>query len=495
MSKVARVKALIDKAIAIMREKTQNAVVIIVIGGNWGDEGKGKVVAFYTMRADLSIRATGGANAGHTIYVGNKKLATHLIPSAIVNPGTVCLIGRCVEVDIDILLDEIDQVYKLGIEDVYDRLRIAGVANVTMPYHKALDRLEDYIKDEPVGTTGRGVGPTVESLARRTGLKIYDLLLPVKELTQKIKEDIKFIQPTFEKYAATAVDRDGNPLFTAEQLQEFDNYFANPEILAERYHEYGMKLSKLIVDGQRLVDSYYYDHSKTIVVEGAQAIRLSLETGDFPMVTSTDSNTNGILTGSFLPYYAPTEVICCCKSHFSRVGPGVFPTEYPAHIDYYGRLITYLPEEAYLGDIMREDDKEFGATTKRPRRCGAADKVLMKNSVRVSGATAICINCIDQEGAFGNKVGKLQICEAYEYQGKVIDYFPADINLTDELPTPVYKKFDGGWVITPDMEDYNDLPIAAREFIEFFEAGLGAPIKYIGTGPHNEDLIIRLDQF
>ena len=257
----------------------------------------------------------------------------------------------------------------------------------------------------------------------------------------------------------------------------------------------------MVVDGQRLVDSYYYDHSKTIVVEGAQAIRLSIETGDYPMVTSTDSNTLGTLSGAFLPYNAPSEVIVCAKSHFTRVGQGVFPTEYPAHIDYYGRLIKYTPEEAYIGDIMRDDDGEYGASTGRPRRCGAADKVLMKNSVQVSGATAICLNCIDQEGAFGNKVGKLQICTKYKYQGGEIENFPSDINLTNEVPSPIYKSdnkakdYFEGWTITPDMEEYDDLPENARRYIEFFEKGLGAPVRYIGTGPLNEDLIIRLDTF
>ena len=200
MSKISHVTDKIAKAIWIMRQKAKYAVVIVVLGACWGDEGKGKVVAFYTQQADLAIRATGGANAGHTIYINGKKIATHLIPSAIGNKRTICLIGRMVEVDIDILLDEINTVYNLGVEDVYNRLKIAGVANVTMPYHKALDKLQDGIKDEPVGTTGRGIGPTVESLVRRTGLKIYDLLLPIRELTKKIEEDSKFIKPLFDAY-------------------------------------------------------------------------------------------------------------------------------------------------------------------------------------------------------------------------------------------------------------------------------------------------------
>lgn len=501
MSKISHVTDKIAKAIWIMRQKAKYAVVIVVLGACWGDEGKGKVVAFYTQQADLAIRATGGANAGHTIYINGKKIATHLIPSAIGNKRTICLIGRMVEVDIDILLDEINTVYNLGVEDVYNRLKIAGVANVTMPYHKALDKLQDGIKDEPVGTTGRGIGPTVESLVRRTGLKIYDLLLPVRELTKKIEEDSKFIKPLFDAYGKLAKNRDGDRIFTDEQLKEINDYFVHPEILAKKYHEYGMQLSSMVVDGQRLVDSYYYDHNKTIVVEGAQAIRLSIETGDYPMVTSTDSNTLGTLSGAFLPYNAPSEVIVCAKSHFTRVGQGVFPTEYPAHIDYYGRLIKYTPEEAYIGDIMRDDDGEYGASTGRPRRCGAADKVLMKNSVQVSGATAICLNCIDQEGAFGNKVGKLQICTKYKYQGGEIENFPSDINLTNEVPSPIYKSdnkakdYFEGWTITPDMEEYDDLPENARRYIEFFEKGLGAPVRYIGTGPLNEDLIIRLDTF
>ena len=495
MSKVSRIQEKIAKAIWIMRQKTKNAVVIVILGACWGDEGKGKVVAFYARQADLAIRATGGANAGHTIYIGDHKIATHIIPSAIVNKGTICLIGRSVEVDVDILLGEIEEVYNLGIEDVYERLKIAGVANVTLPYHKALDKLEDAVKFEPVGTTGKGIGPTVESLVRRTGLKVYDLLLPVKDLAMKIKEDGKFIKPLFDEYGKIVKDRKGERLFTDEQLKEIDGYFVNPESLAEKYHEYGRKLSKMIVDGQRLVDTYYYDNSKTIVVEGAQAIRLSIETGDFPMVTSTDSNTLGTLSGSFLPHNAPSEVIVCAKSHFTRVGQGVFPTEYKSHIDYYGSLTEYSPEEAYIGDTMRDDDGEYGASTGRPRRCGAPDKVLMRNSVRVAGADAICLNCVDQEGEFGKKVGKLQICEKYEYQGKVIEFFPADINLTNEVPTPVYKDFEGGWTITSDMEEYEDLPESARKFIEAFEEGLGAPVKYIGVGPHNDDLIIRLDKF
>lgn len=492
-----------QKIVTIGPDK-KRARVYVIIGGCWGDEGKGKVAAFYSANADLVIRATGGANAGHTIYINGKKIALHLVPGGIGNPKAISLIGQGTVIDFDILVNEINELYEYGIEDVMDRLKISGTANVLFPYHKALDKLHEWLRSNKVGTTAKGIGPAYADETTRFGLKVYDLLLPVEELTEKIREVLSLHKPLFSIYnkwwkkeakmeTKRKKKKSASWMFTAEEWTEYMDFFSHPEKLAIKYHEYAKQFSKSIVNGHHLVQSFLTNPEKVIVVEGAQSVCLSLKEGHYPMVTSSDANTLGTLSGAHLSHKDPTEVILIAKGYFSKVGQGIFPTEFESHIGADGKLIAYNKEDAYEGDIYRDENGEYGATTKRPRRTGAFDGVLLKNSVQKSGADYLCINCIDSIGYMGKKYGKIKICYAYDYQGREIDYWPDNINLTCEIPTPKYLTFDGGWEITKAMKTYEDFPTLAKTFIQIIEKITGCQVKYIGVGPKNEDMVIRED--
>ena len=450
-----------------------HARVVAVVGGGWGDEGKGKVSSQYSQYADLVIRATGGDNAGHTVYFGDKKIALHLVPGGIGYPQTHCLIGQGVVLNIETLLDEIQTLQDVGVTDIGERLKISGTASVLMPYHKTLDGLHELMKENKIGTTGKGIGPAYADKINRVGLKVYDLLLPKDELARKIQNAVKAHRILFEHFGmADAID---------------------VEELAEKFYEYGRVLSNVIVNGHEYVKKFLYDDQKTIVIEGAQAVRLSIEVGDYPNVTSSDSNTLGTLSGAHLSHKDVTEVVNIYKAYFSRVGNGPFPTEFPSHIRSDGSLEPHNPHEGKIGDRLREFAGEYGATTHRPRRVGPFDAVLAKHSAEVSGADTLCINHMDTLGLFGKKEGCVSICTGYKYQGKVIHYYPDNINLTYEIPTPVYTIIEGGWEITKDMKTYDDLPEKAKLFINIIEQEVGLPVKYIGTGPKNEDIIVRDD--
>lgn len=220
-------------------------------------------------------------------------------------------------------------------------------------------------------------------------------------------------------------------------------------------------------------------------------MRLSIETGDYPNCTSSDSNINGTLSGAHLNPKDPTEIIVVLKAYLSRVGNGPFPTEIESHIGPDGKLISYKEEDAYLGDKMRNDFHEYGVSTGRPRRVGWFDAIVAKNSVQVSGADAICINCMDLIGEFGITHGEIKIAKSYLYQGEEIDYLPRNTEQTHEIPQPIYDIIDGGWKTTPDMDSYEKLPEKAKLFIEKIEEITGTSVKYIGVGPENEQIIVR----
>lgn len=453
-----------------------HARVIVVIGGAWGDEGKGKVAAYYSREAVLVIRATGGDNAGHTVYFGDKKIPLHIVPGGIGYPQTMCLIGQGVVLNLDTLFNEIEVLKAAGVPNIEKRLKISGTASVLMPYHKHMDRLHELMKNNKIGTTGKGIGPAYSDKINRVGLKVYDLFLPIDELKEKIGVVLKAHKALFE-YLGEEIPQD-----------DFD-----VDRLAKKLHEYSKQLDLMVVNGHQFVREYLYDDENTIVVEGAQAVRLSIECGDYPNVTSSDSNTPGTLSGAHLSHKDVTEVVNIYKAYFSRVGNGPFPTEFPSHIGPDGKLTEYLPFESKTGDRLREMAGEYGATTHRPRRVGAFDAVLARLSAEVSGADYLCINHMDTLGRFTNDDNLAMIATSYKYQGKVIDYYPDDINLTYEIPTPVYTLFGGGWEITPEMKRYEDLPGRARLFIEIIELMVGVPVKYIGVGPKNEDMIVRDD--
>ena len=439
---------------------------VIVNGGAWGDEGKGKIASREAKDAALVIRATGGANAGHTVVFNGSKLGLHLVPGGITNPQSMALIGQGVVIDPNILLNEIDELENAGVQNVEGRLKISGRAHLVFPYHKVKDQLEEKHKDNPIGTTKRGIGPAYEDKDARIGLRAYDLLLPIEKLEAKIHVATRML----------------NQLFNVNEISS-----VNVKSLAKSYHEYGKRLAPMIINADIFVEQFV-KAGKKIVVEGAQAYRLDKDWGDYPDVTSSNCVTPGALIGAHLNQYDVKCVITVLKAYFSRVGEGPFPTEQPAHIE---NDIVLDYDEPFVGDVIREAGGEYGVSTGRPRRCGWFDAVLVKTSKRALGTDYLCINHVDTLGHLGEVLGSIKVCVKYRYQGKVIDYYPDDIGLTGEIPEPIYEVFDGGWEIPKGIRSYEELPNNAKMFIEFVEKVTETPVKFIGIGPANDDLIVR----
>ena len=438
----------------------------IILGGCWGDEGKGKVASSESKDAKLVIRATGGANAGHTIVFNGKKVALHLIPGGIVYPQTTCLIGQGTVIDPKVLLKEIRILENIGVPNVQERLKISGRAHVVFPYHKQMDLLEERMKDKPIGTTKRGIGPAYEDKKSRVGIRIYDLLLPVKQLEKKIEVATRLHYQLFRQNG-------------------MGDAIVDSIVLAVKYHQYGEFIRKMVVNGDVVTEEASKRGDK-IVVEGAQAYRLDNDYGDYEDVTSSNCVTAGTLLGAHLSHKSVDKVIVIAKAHCSRV----FPTEQKAHI-VDDKVVDY--DEPYIGDIIRDVCHEFGATTGRPRRTGWCDAVLLKSacSEAVTGADYICLNHLDSLGKIGAELGYVKICVAYKYQREVIDFYPDDMSLTGEVPLPIYKVIDGGWHIPKDTRSFSQLPEKAKEFVRIIEEVTGVPVKYIGIGPDIEDMIIR----
>ena len=448
-----------------------NKNVTVIVGTKWGDEGKGKIAAIESKDAKLVIRATGGNNAGHTIIYKGVKLPLHLIPGGIANPDTICIIGPGVVIDLDVLLSEIELLRTTDIPNIDERLKISGRAHVIFPYHKELDVLYENMKKHPVGTTKRGIGPSYSDKCNRTGIRVYDLLLPISKLEEKFDEAIKT----------------HNQLFKANNM---DYAIVDSKDLAKKYNLLGKRIEKYITDISPII-SDAIDNNDKIVVEGAQAFRLDLDHGDYPMVTSSNPVVSGTFCGAGLPIQALNVVIGVDKAYNSRVGNGPFPTELPASIDKDGNVIeNSTPLE---GDIVRDLGHEYGTTTKRPRRCGWIDCPILRSAKYISGIDYLCLNHLDTLGEIGLKLGYIKICTSYEYKGKIINYYPDDISISNEMPKPIYKTLKGGWRIDSSCKSYLELPDLAKEFIKIVEEASDLPIKYLGTGPSNDDLIVRND--
>lgn len=443
-----------------------------IVGVFWGDEGKGKIASRESKDANLVVRGTGGSNAGHTVVSEGKKIALHLIPGGIVYPQTTCLIGQGLVVDLGVLIDEIEKLEKAGIPNVRKRLKISGRAHVVMPYHKDYDEVQEAVKDNPVGTTKRGIGPAYADKDNRIGIQVnyllnYDLLL------SKVKEAAKFYNVKFRGLG-------------------FSEYVVKEKKVVDEAYAYGKVIRSMIVDGDRLVDSFVNEGGK-IVLEGAQAYRLDKDYGDYPDCTSSNCVTAGALVGSHLNQNDVAMTIGTCKAYCSRVGNGPFPTELKKKYNYEGKMSAYQGEDAFVGDTIRDYGHEYGTTTGRPRRTGWLDLNIMRSAKRPLGVTYWCLNHLDTLGKIGETVGYVKMCIMYEYQGRIIKYYPDDMEITGEEPKPIYWTLKGGWSIDSSLRDYDKLPEKAKTFIQEIEEETGIPVKFIGVGPDNEDLIVRED--
>lgn len=418
-------------------------MIKLIVGTQWGDEGKGRASHFESKNAGVVVRSTGGNNAGHTVVANGKKYAMHLLPSAIIREGVTCIIAPGVVIDPEVLISEIDEMEKAGIHITKDRLKISERAHVILPHHKQLDNLYEELKEDKVGTTKRGIGPCYAEKCNRTSLRMFDLTKK-ETLKKKIEESLK----------------SSNALLKS---------FGYPEIdVEEEYNlciECAKRLEPHICDTQSILMKAS-ENNENIIVEGAQALYLDLDHGDYPYVTSSNCNASGTASGAGIGPTKVDEVIGVMKAYCSRVGEGPFTTE----------------QKNEIGDKIRELGHEFGTTTGRPRRCGWLDLVMIKNACFICGLTSLCVNHMDTIG----KLGKIKVCVAYEYNGEQIEYIPMD----RQNCKPVYAEFDG-WELKDGITTYEDLPENARKYIEFIEEYTKVKVKYIGIGADEKQTIVK----
>ncbi|MEX1011658.1 MAG: adenylosuccinate synthase [Balneolaceae bacterium] len=422
--------------------------VRIVIGAQWGDEGKGKVVDLLSKEADYVVRYQGGANAGHTLKFDDREVVLHLIPSGIFNGDARCVIGNGVVVDPTALVSEIEEVEKMG-TSFNDRLMISESAHIILPYHKLLDRVKEKNRgDDKIGTTGRGIGPAYVSKVSRVGIRMGDLLYPgllKKRVEQNLTEINKALIHIYDE----------GPIDTDEMLGELGQAI-------ERVSPYICNTTHVMHDAVSL--------GKNILLEGAQGSLLDVDHGTYPYVTSSSPTAGGACIGSGVPPVAITDVMGIVKAYTTRVGNGPFPTE------------LHNSE----GERLQENGAEFGATTGRPRRCGWLDLVALRYAVQLNGLTELTLTKLDVLDEFDT----IRVCTGYEIGGEKTDRFPADCNALESVK-PIYKSFSGWKGSTRNIDRFEDLPAEAIDYITWLEEALKVPFRVISTGPKRSETILR----
>ena len=416
----------------------------IVLGAQWGDEGKGKMTDYLAEEANVVVRFQGGNNAGHTVVVGDKEYKLHLIPSGILYEDKLNVIGNGVVVDPKALFEEIDYLEGVGVKVTPEKLIISDRAHLIMPYHKVLDRLKEKARGKnDIGTTGKGIGPCYTDKFERCGIRMCDLMHE-EVFTEKLKENMEMKNAYITK------------VLGGEALS-FD------EILKE-YLEYGKKLRPFIQDTSvRVYDDIKAD--KTVLFEGAQGMLLDIDYGTYPYVTSSNTTAGGVANGVGIGPNMITNAVGITKAYTTRVGKGPFPTE--------------LMNET--GDWIREKGHEFGVTTGRARRCGWLDLVIVKTACRVSGLTSLAITKIDTLAG----LEKIKVCVGYKFDGKVIDYFPASLEDLAKCE-PVYEEFDGWGDEVADARSYDELPENAKKYLKRIEEFTGTDISIVSVGPKRD---------
>lgn len=422
---------------------------IVIIGAQWGDEGKGKIVDMLSAESQVIERYQGGANAGHTIKVGGKETILHLIPSGILWPDVLCLIGNGVVLDPEVFLAEIEELKAEGIDTSPERLAISAKAHLILPYHKALDKAREAKRaGSKIGTTGRGIGPCYEDKAARIGLRAGDLANP-DLVRSKIRHAL------LEK----------NILLT--ELYKFDSIDADKT--AEDLLALAPRLLPYIKDTDAIVHKAIQD-DRAILFEGAQGVHLDIDHGTYPFVTSSNTVSAGACCGTGVAPSDINEVIGVVKAYTTRVGSGPFPTE--------------LNDDA--GSYLQAHGHEFGATTGRPRRCGWLDVVILRESVRLNGLSKLALTKLDVL----QNLPELKICVAYDLDGKRLDYPPQGEGDLARVK-PLYETLAGFEDDISNCKKYEDLPEEARAYIERIEELTGVPATYISVGPNRDQTIVR----
>lgn len=416
----------------------------IVIGAQWGDEGKGKMTDYLAEDADVVVRFQGGNNAGHTVVVGDKEYKLRLIPSGILYDDKTNVIGNGVVVDPKALFEEIEYLEGVGVKITPEKLIISDRAHLIMPYHKVLDKLKEKARGKnDIGTTGRGIGPCYTDKFERCGIRVCDLMHE-DVFREKLEQNIEAKNAYITKVLG------GEPL----------NY---EEILKE-YLELAKKLRPFVADTSvKVYDAIKAD--KTVLFEGAQGMLLDIDYGTYPYVTSSNTTAGGVAAGSGIGPRMITNAVGIAKAYTTRVGKGPFPTE--------------LDNE--IGEWIREKGHEYGVNTGRSRRCGWLDLVILKTSVRVSGLTSLAVTKIDTLAG----LDKIKVCVGYKFNGEIIDYFPASLEDL-ALCEPVYEEFDGWDDSVAEARSYDELPENAKKYIERIEEFTDTRVSIVSVGPKRD---------
>ena len=423
---------------------------VAIIGAQWGDEGKGKIVDLLTDSADIVVRFQGGSNAGHTLVVNGEKFIFKLIPSGMLHKNKICLIGPGVVVDPKGLLDEMANLEKHGYP--VDTLKISGTTHVIMPYHREMDvLLEQKRGAKKVGTTGRGIGPAYESKIGRRGIRVWDLINP-----EQFKQKLMDIVIDINDYVKSVFNHKG---FDIDKIYD-------------EYSVYGEKIKKYVVEGPLFLNNEI-NKNKKLLFEGAQGTMLDVDHGTYPFVTSSNTTAGGICTGSGVAPTKINEIIGVSKAYTTRVGEGPFPTE--------------LFDET--GNKIRSVGAEFGSVTGRPRRCGWLDLVALKYSVMINGLTGIAITKADVLDG----IGKIKLATSYTLDGKKIDYVPS--NLPEfERCKPNFEEIEG-WKTLTGTKDAQALPREMNNYIKYIESYTGVKVYILSIGADREQTIVFKNPF
>ena len=418
---------------------------IVIVGTQWGDEGKGKVIDILSKQVDCVVRYQGGSNAGHTVVVDGKEYIFHLIPSGILHRGKTCCIGNGVVIDPQLLIKEIDGLGAAKI-DIRRRLKISDLAHVIMPYHKILDKLRETKRVHKIGTTGRGIGPCYSDKINRCGIRMIDLLNP-EIFKEKLRDNLKEKNEIFKKVY-------GHKEFSFNEICNV--YLRYAKVLAPYICNTSLLLSK------------FTEKKKDILFEGAQGTFLDIDFGTYPFVTSSSATSGGACIGTGIAPVFIDKVMGVAKAYTTRVGEGPFPTEFSGE----------------FGNFIREKGNEFGATTGRPRRCGWLDAVMVKEAIRLNGIRELAIMKLD----ILDGLKKINVCTGYKYKGKLFKEFPADYEVLS-LARPVYKELPGWPGSIEGAREYKELPAQLKNYVGYLQDTLRVKISIISLGSNRSETI------
>ncbi len=428
-------------------------MIIVIIGAQWGDEGKGKVVDLLADRFDIVARYQGGHNAGHSVYVGEKAFVLRLLPSGIIHPDKICVLGNGMVIDPKAFFEEVDQIAEKGISVTPERLKVSSRAHLIMPYHRALDHTsEERLGNEKIGTTLRGIGPAYEDKAGRRGIRVADAMSP---------EILKLrIERNLEEANRIIVLFGNQPLRSDEILEEITP-------LVERLRPFVCETSHFLSEAKKA--------NKKILLEGAQATLLDVDHGTYPYVTSSNPTSGGAAVGAGIPPHHITGVLGIVRTYATRVGEGPFPTE-------------MIAEEEDMANLIRQRGNEYGSVTMRPRRCGWFDAVATRYAAELNGFDSVALTKLDVLDALED----VKVCVGYEINGECIDTFPA---VSSELRAikPIYETLPGWMADTVGTTDFDKLPEKAQNYVLFLSDQIGVEIGLISTGPERDQTIILQD--